>query len=1204
MDAHRSQEETVPRTCAKCGAPLKPGQPDARCPRCALAFLVRRQPGEGDRDDRIDAAGLGLPEFKDYRCIELVAEGGMGQVFRAQQRSTRREVAVKVLHRSFLNSPRAVQRFTAEIDAIARLEHRHILPLYEAGEENGLRFFSMRLARGGSLADAIKALRWKPARDASEPERQRKVASFLANVAQAVQHAHARGVIHRDLKPGNILLDEAGEPLVADFGLAKASDSDIALTRTGEAFGTPAYMAPEQIDDSQRATTASDVYALGVILYELLAGTVPFHAASLPTLLEAIRVQDPAPISSSNPRINRDLETICLKCLNKEPARRYTSAGELEAELHRWLRGEPILARPADTMELARRWVRRHRTLASVLGVFVLTAAAGFLGVLRQWRETARVNSRLTVEISASQRKVAEQYFDAHHSYEAIPILTQQLRRHPKDAAAASRLWSAIAMRRWPVATRVLTVPDGAAGDMVWSPDGSLAATASVQTDSGPDAPYHLGILDLKTGAPTGRTHSLGVVPGRLEFSPDNQWVLTSFDQAYRLWKPNPPKPVEHPGLTNGPGSDFAWYPDSRGMLVLTGTNRAVGLRLPDAGGTASATPFETYATPGVASAVGLGTDGALVGVGDESGNVRLWNRGSGEELPAPRALDSAIAGVSFAPAGDPVLLMTIDRGCVLWSWKERRLVASLTNAQLGVFLPQTNRLLIQTRSAVQLVNSATGTIEASATAGTQLEATGTFSPDGRTVALSAGVGSGLRFLDSLSFRSVAEPLRTVWTFNAAHFSPVLHGGSPLFATTADQSDIEFWRLAEPLLRPVPAIAPGSLFLAIRGAPLVAAVRTNGIELHHATNWATPVRRFEHPRRIRSLLHAAGPNWLAAWDESQAMRIWSIDTGGEVSQFQLGTNAPLHVALSRDGRLLATISKDHELRQWDTRSGRELCPPVVLSPRREKRVGRANPFGLWFSPDSSRIAVSCYFDEIPVFRSGTTDRLYTIDDDANAMRIAFSNDGRWLATGGGFGNVRLWNASDGSPASTRLRQDGATVSIEFSPDDSRLLSSTLEGNARVWETSTGRLLGTTARKEQQTAIRSLFSPDGRRFVTNDGAEVRIWETETGLPLGEAVAVGRGQTQVHWSPDGSEVWIFGPGNSLSVLSTPAIPTPVPDWALRLADAMVGRTPNDRTGARNLLAALEAGRNDATSPVWPALAVHLSPPTSTNAPRRYP
>jgi TolB-like protein len=347
----------VSRVCESCGATLHGESPAGLCPACLLTTAIE----EGETEEPVSGNRI-----QDYDLLNEVARGGMGIVYRAQQRMPPRIVALKMILPAHLGSLGAVNRFRAEAEAGASLDHESILPIYAVGVHDGAPFYSMKFAEGGTLSARIDNYRDKP----------REAAALMTMLACAVAFAHEHGILHRDLKPGNVLFDSAGKPYVSDFGLAKWLQRECDLTQTLAILGTPYYMAPEQASDSHSVTASADVYSLGAILYHLLTGRPPFAGDTPMEVLHRVEKESPKPPRLTNQHVPRDLETVCLKCLAKEPATRYASAAALAEDLERWLKHQPIQAKRSGFVTQGRKWVRRNPTTAVLAALLIALAAS------------------------------------------------------------------------------------------------------------------------------------------------------------------------------------------------------------------------------------------------------------------------------------------------------------------------------------------------------------------------------------------------------------------------------------------------------------------------------------------------------------------------------------------------------------------------------------------------------------------------------------------------------------------------------------------------------------------------------------------------------------------------------------------------------------------------------------------------------------
>ena len=382
----------VTRICRKCGAKIFSDAPESLCARCVLksalgdfpdaAVAGGVDPGRSDTPSVADENGAPnnkknasaaelLGEFGDYDLLQEIGRGGQGVVFRARQKSLNRIVALKVISLGQWASKAHLKRFRLEAEAAARLEHPGIVPIHEVGERDGSCYFSMKFVEGGQLDEVARR----------EPMPIRRAVELIARVARTVHYAHDHGILHRDIKPGNILLDAKGEPHLTDFGLARLVESESSVTHTLDVLGTPSYMAPEQaVGNNAAVSNTTDVYGLGAVLYQLLTGQPPFAGGATYETIKLLLDTEPRPPRLLNPKIDRDLSTICLKCLEKDPKRRYSSALALAEDLERWLKHEPIVARHTGVFRRGRKWVRRNPSSALLAASLVaLAAAAGWI---------------------------------------------------------------------------------------------------------------------------------------------------------------------------------------------------------------------------------------------------------------------------------------------------------------------------------------------------------------------------------------------------------------------------------------------------------------------------------------------------------------------------------------------------------------------------------------------------------------------------------------------------------------------------------------------------------------------------------------------------------------------------------------------------------------------------------------------------------
>src|SRR5438132_1929253 len=410
---------TAKRVCAECGGTVFADAPQGVCSVCLFRTGLASLDNENDEAFAPTIARM-LKDFGDYELLEEIGRGGQGVVYRARQKSLNRIVALKVIGLAHWATEAHVKRFRMEAEAAAHLDDPRIVPIYEIGERDGACYFSMKFIEGRPLDKVISTDRMPF----------RKAAELVAKVARTLHHAHQNGVLHRDVKPGNILIDAKGEPHLTDFGLARLVETESTVTRTLEVLGTPSYMAPEQAaGNNAQLTSATDVYGLGAVLYQLLTGHPPFAGGTTYETVRMVLETQPRQPRLYNPKVDRDLETICLKSLEKEPAKRYASAQLLAEDIERFLCHEPIRSRRSSRLEYAWRWCKRKPLVASLIAALILVVAIGLAGTLWELRrvQTERVLvRRANLSEQEKARLTAEQTnnpaaYDAYLRGRAFP---------------------------------------------------------------------------------------------------------------------------------------------------------------------------------------------------------------------------------------------------------------------------------------------------------------------------------------------------------------------------------------------------------------------------------------------------------------------------------------------------------------------------------------------------------------------------------------------------------------------------------------------------------------------------------------------------------------------------------------------------------------------------------------------------------------
>jgi WD40 repeat protein len=693
----------------------------------------------------------------------------MGIVYRARQISLNRPVALKRILAGQLASETDVRRFCLEAEAAANLDHPGIVPIYEVGQHKGQHYFSMGFVEGQSLAQKV----------AAGPLPPREAAALMREVAEAVQFAHEHGVIHRDLKPANVLLDAQGRPRVTDFGLAKKLQADSGLTSTGQVMGTPSYMPPEQASGTGDGIgTAADVYSLGASLYCLMTGRPPFQASSIMDTLIQVLEREPVSPRQLNGEVSRDLETICLKCLEKDPKRRYASAQALAEDLGRHLSGEPISARPISAAERTVKWVRRRPAIAGLTAAVFVVAMVGGAGVLWQWRSAvdnariARDNER-TAKRNEEAAKAAQK--DAQYQRDQLAIALKTSRRdgYFTDLTLAKREWEIANIEQveqllgkygprsrdgaelrgfeWSYLRRLCHLElrrfrghDGPVFGVAFAPGGARLATA------GGDGTVRL--WDTETGQESlvlkGHRFASGVAFAPafgVAFAPDGE-RLASGDGDGTVWLWDAKTGREVLGLKGHQGlvQTVAFAPSGE-ILASAGQDGAV--RVWDAVSGREVRALQGH--KGLVQGVAFAPDGARLASGGSDSTVRIWDTRTGDEVFVLRGHRRMVLGVAFAPDGARLATTGGDGTVRIWdtaTGREARVLEGHQTGAWGVAFSGDGRLIASSGEdgTVRIWDARTGR-ETRVLTGHQRMVPGVaFAPDGTQLA-SAGTDGTVR---------------------------------------------------------------------------------------------------------------------------------------------------------------------------------------------------------------------------------------------------------------------------------------------------------------------------------------------------------------------------------------------------------------------------------------------------------------------------
>ncbi len=1071
----------------RAGAGPEPAEYLRRFPALASALRARLRPpsvaaaGDATRGlprDAAAAAGAGpLPHIPSYEVLGELGRGGMGIVYQVRQSRPGRMVALKMISAAAGAGTDELARFCTEAEALARLQHPNIVQIHEVGEHQGQPYLVLELVDGESLARKLNG----------GPVPSGTAAQLVETLARAMHYAHGRGVVHRDLKPANVLLAEAGTPKITDFGLAKLLTGGANRTVSGAALGTPSYMAPEQAAGHvKQIGPTTHVYALGAILYELLTGRAPFRGSTpLETLAEVLR-EEPVPPRRLQPGVPRDLETICLKCLEKEPGRRYASALALADDLRRFQADEPIKARPIGRLGRVAKWARRKPLPAALVLLVALsllggTAVATFFAVWA-WASEARA------QVSAQKARASEgrAQASAEEAKASEARATENARRAAAKAAEAEQN-ARQAQDEKRTAVRRLYVADMRLTQRTWEAHQPARVTELLDAQS----PEHTDGIDLRgfewhywrRQTHFERLCLDGYHGVALAYSADGSRLAAEYsvDRAVHILDADTGRVlVRLRPVSNGYACATAMSPDGRLVVVANDQaylfDAATGRELRALGGHKLWPTVLTFSPDGSRLAPGSGIWNNPAQVGE----VKVWDPATGKQLFEVKGLRCGVNGLAYSPDGRLLAAACGDGAVRLWdaaTGAEQRILGPRNQSPMFRAPYEMRRVVFRAdgKQLAALTSDHTVTLWDTSSWGPRVLCHGgglawpmglAYSPDGKNV-LTTGNGPTLHVWDAETGKHVLA-LRghsgEIWYLS-------LRAGGREAATTASDGTLRIWDLER----------------ARRCADAQGEVQ--GEAFPAGPGCRTAFR----PGTRRQFVTATADGVLRLWDPDRGAAARTIAQHGA---------AVTDVCFSPTGDRIVSLGADDVARVWDVESGKPLC--VFCG--HQKAVPGADPWAVpqrvAFAPAGDRVATAGQDGTARVWDAVTgAERLVLPGHAGGCGGVAFSPDGQRLATFGKYPTVlvHVWDAATGKKQADLKGHTGQVWQVAFSPDGKRLASASEDATVRIWDVASAReelVLRGHAARVQSVA----FSPDGTRVASASlwqGAEVKLWHLPTG-----------------------------------------------------------------------------------------------------------
>ncbi len=908
----------------------------------------------------------------------------------------------------------------------------------------------------------------------SDPDRQfyRGVARIGLQVAEALEYANHQGILHRDVKPSNLLLDNHGNVWVADFGLAKTAEADD-LTHTGDILGTIRYMAPERF--SGHCDARSDVYSLGLTLYELVALKPAFEASDRHRLIERVLHEEPERLKKLAPGVPRDLETIVAKAAARDPAERYATAAALAEDLRRFVEDRPIRARRISPVERLARWCRRNKVLASSTGLAAAALLAAFVMTLLY----ANRQARHAAEQAAANRRITRLASDLEKERGSLKTaLTESNRR-----------LAVLDLERGRAAFEKGQIGVG----MLW-----MVESLRMATEAGDEAGRHVALANLSAWRreyvePKGILFHGGPLRS-VAFSPDGKTILTGCDdKTARLWDLATRRPIGPPLEHSEPVQSVAFSPDGKTMLTAgfdksarfwdVATGQQIG---------------EPIVHPGVVWSVAFSPDGQTIVTGCTDKTARLWDAATGRSLGQPMQHSGVVWSVAFSPDGKTILTGGWDKTARLFDASTGRPIGQPLqhsgNVNSVAFSPDGKTILTASwDKTARLWDAATGRPVGQPLVHSHTVWSAAFSPDGKTI-LTGCEDNAAQLWDAVTGQRMGRALEHQGYVSAVAFSP--DGKTILTGSWDGMARLWGGEVGQPVGR---LLDFGSQVRAVAFSPDGKALVAGGLD-GKLRRWdVASGHRLGQPVALGAPIRgmALGPDGKTVLTSSgdSTARLWDAATGRSVGQPLVHSGAVMSIAFSPDGKTVLTGSSDKTARLWDAATGRPKGAPLEHSDR---------VMCLAFSPDGKTIVTGSFDHPARIWDTaiGRPCGRPMIHSGA-VMSVAFSPDGKTILTGSWDKTARLWDAATGEPIGSPLVHSSYVNSAAFSPDGKMVVTFTAYNDtaARLWDAATSQPIGPPLTHASAGSGWGpvAFSADGRFVLTSDVSTARLWDVPAPLP---------------------------------------------------------------------------------------------------------